>query len=124
MLRRLFVHRHDRLAAERQVLKIDRRVSAPITTKTFQSVLPGQLELTRLDLVPLSKHSRINKISQRFWMYGIISSLVSSVASLVRLRAEGRRLALSRSISSSSEKGGPEGGDESQRREEGKRLLT
>jgi peroxin-11B len=71
-----------------------------------------------------SKHSRINKISQRFWMYGIISSLVSSVASLVRLRAEGRRLALSRSISSSSEKGGPEGGDEGQRREEGKRLLT
>lgn len=65
----------------------------------------------------LSKFARINTISQRFWFSGIVLSLISSSASMIRLRAEGRRLALSRTA----EKGGPD--DQEARRAQGRAML-
>lgn len=65
-----------------------------------------------------SRFAKISKVSQRFWLSGICFSLLSSVSALARLRAEGRRLALSRSVEGydlgvgSSEKGGPQAEDE------------
>ncbi|GHJ83635.1 hypothetical protein NliqN6_0037 [Naganishia liquefaciens] len=63
------------------------------------------------------KFARISTISQRFWLGGILLSLLSSSASMFRLRTEGRRLALSRTA----EKSGPE--DQEARRAEGRALL-
>ncbi len=64
--------------------------------------------------------ARINKISQRFWVSGISLSLISSISSLIRLRAEGRRLALSHGAAG--EKEGPAGTDV-ERRETGRAML-
>ncbi|KAJ9098980.1 hypothetical protein QFC20_005798 [Naganishia adeliensis] len=41
--------------------------------------------------IQADKFARINTISQRFWFSGIVLSLISSSASMIRLRAEGRR---------------------------------
>ncbi|KAJ9094956.1 hypothetical protein QFC21_005748 [Naganishia friedmannii] len=75
------------------------------------------LQSVRFLRIQADKFARINTISQRFWLSGIVLSLVSSSASMVRLRAEGRRLALTRSA----EKGGPD--DQEVRKAEGRALL-
>lgn len=73
-----------------------------------------------------SKYTRINRISQRFWFSGICFSLISSVSALVRLRAQGRRLALSRSVNSTSNTlsdAEKNTGSEADRRAQGQAML-
>lgn len=112
---------HGRLVAKCQILEAARRVSQPachchsIDWFSTQCVVSSHRRKH-------SKFQRLSKLSQTFWMYGILSSLVSSTAGLVRLRAEGRRLALNRSITSD-EKGPEAVTSDNERKEQGRKLL-
>lgn len=74
-----------------------------------------------------STTQRYVRIMYKFWLAGIVCSLVSSSASLVRLRADSRRFALSSQVAKEEEKDGRSGEEAarqmSERRERGKALL-
>jgi hypothetical protein len=117
LLRWLSLDRHDRLASKRQIPPPPIRVRKETPSRllplppAFLSRLPD-LALTHRPFLfsfffhtspsapeptthaTTSQMSRINKLSQRFWLSGVSLSLVSSIAALVQLRAEGRRLRL------------------------------
>ncbi|CAD6572398.1 MAG: Peroxisomal membrane protein PMP27, partial [Tremellales sp. Tagirdzhanova-0007] len=75
-----------------------------------------------------AKLKRIQDISMKFWFSGIVLSLVSSSASLVKLRADGRRFALSNEIArreTGSEKSSEDRiRDDEERRGKGRALLA
>lgn len=69
----------------------------------------------------------IQRISMRCWLFGILFSIGSTTSSLVKLRADGRRFALTRAAArkESSEKTPEEKvRDEEERREKGRALLA
>jgi len=74
-----------------QLAQIARQLSYAGYLSTDMIVWLQSVKFLRL---PSDQMGRINKISQRFWLSGISLSLVSSIAALVQLRAEGRRLRL------------------------------
>jgi peroxin-11B len=82
---------------------------------------------TRAD--PYSKLARFQKLSFQFWLFGILSSLTSTTSSLVKLRADSRRFALSTEMARREAAGeGKTGEDrtraEEERREKGRALLA
>ncbi|WWD17340.1 hypothetical protein CI109_101781 [Kwoniella shandongensis] len=84
----------------------------------------GQIGFLRYDK---EKLARFQRLTFKFWLAGIISSLISSSASLVRLRADSRRFALSAEVARREAKEGkaPEelAREEIARRERGRALL-
>ena len=82
--------------------------------------------------------AKISRISQQAWLIGILSSLLSSGASLVKLRADSRRYMLSREVArreAASPGSGSSGEaeektredrvrEEEERRERGRALLS
>ncbi|ODO08843.1 hypothetical protein L198_00576 [Cryptococcus wingfieldii CBS 7118] len=52
------------------------------------------------------KTDRIQRLMYKFWFAGVLSSLISSIASLLRLRADSRRFALSTEVAKREEKEG------------------
>ncbi|ODO08094.1 hypothetical protein I350_03677 [Cryptococcus amylolentus CBS 6273] len=74
------------------------------------------------------KTDRIQRLMYKFWFAGVLSSLVSSIASLLRLRADSRRFALSTEVAKREEKEGKDleaaSKDASDRRERGRALLA
>lgn len=80
-------------------------------------------------LIPLYRRlARIQRLSQKAWLFGILSSLVSSSASLVKLRADSRRYMLSREVARKDAASGEKSKedrvkDEEERRERGRALL-
>ncbi|ORY34047.1 peroxisomal biogenesis factor 11 [Naematelia encephala] len=91
-----------------------------LTTDTL--VWLGSIRFLRYDK---QKISRVQNISMRFWLAGLFLSLVSSSASLVKLRADSRRFALSLEMARREEKT-PEDRvrEEEDRREKGRGLLA
>ncbi|KAL7421791.1 Peroxisomal membrane protein PMP27 [Cryptotrichosporon argae] len=74
-----------------------------------------------------NKLERLNRVSMKFWLFGIALSLVSSSASMVKLRADSRRFALSAEVArrEGREKGPEEAAAaEGERRERGRALLA
>jgi peroxin-11B len=89
--------------------------------------LPFQKTTTRIELTSNSKFARVNRISSKAWIIGIILSLVSSSASLVNLRAQSRRFALQAEVSRrEGREKGPEAAeaDAAERRKQGRALLV
>lgn len=80
--------------------------------------------------MPCSKMARLQRLTFQFWLFGILSSLVSGTASMVKLRADSRRFMLSAEMArreaytGGSEKS-PEvrAREEEERREKGRGLL-
>ncbi|WVQ72567.1 hypothetical protein IAR50_002125 [Cryptococcus sp. DSM 104548] len=74
------------------------------------------------------KTDRIQRLMYKFWFAGVLSSLISSIASLVRLRADSRRFALSTEVAKREDKEGKDSEtaakDASERRERGRALLA
>ncbi|KAL0250572.1 hypothetical protein I308_102754 [Cryptococcus tetragattii IND107] len=84
----------------------------------------AQIRFLKFDKTTTQRYVRI---MYKFWLAGIVCSLVSSSASLVRLRADSRRFALSSQVAKEEEKDGRSGEEAarqmSERRERGKALL-
>nr|XP_018263134.1 uncharacterized protein I303_04626 [Kwoniella dejecticola CBS 10117]OBR85292.1 hypothetical protein I303_04626 [Kwoniella dejecticola CBS 10117] len=84
----------------------------------------GQVRFLKLDKVQLE---RFQRLTFKFWLSGIIFSLISSSASMVKLRADSKRFRLSAEVSrrESSEKGPDERSrEEGERRERGRAMLA
>ncbi|ORX36698.1 peroxisomal biogenesis factor 11 [Kockovaella imperatae] len=86
----------------------------------------GGIQFLRYDK---EKIARLQRISYKCWLTGIFLSLVSTVASLAKLRADGKRFALSNKIArreaATSEKTPEEKArDEEERRQKGRALLA
>ncbi|WVQ99336.1 hypothetical protein IAU59_006469 [Kwoniella sp. CBS 9459] len=85
----------------------------------------GQIRFLKLDKEQLA---RFQRLTFKCWLAGIICSLISSSSSLVKLRADSRRFALSADIArrESKEGKGPDqvAREESERRERGRALLA
>ncbi|KAI9639839.1 peroxisomal biogenesis factor 11 [Dioszegia hungarica] len=87
--------------------------------------------LTQVGTLRLDKErlARISRISQKAWLFGILSSLVSSGSSLVKLRGDSRRYMLSRevarreAVADGEKQGGDRVSEEEDRREKGRALL-
>ncbi|WRT66301.1 uncharacterized protein IL334_003255 [Kwoniella shivajii] len=84
----------------------------------------GQIRFLKLDKVQLD---RFQRLTFKFWLSGIICSLISSSASIVKLRADSRRFALNADIAKreSGEKGPDDRArEDAERRERGRALLA
>lgn len=91
----------------------------PISTLSFQ-VSEGMILINR-------RLAAVQRISMRCWLIGIILSIGSSSASLVKLRADGRRFALTQAAArkENTEKSPEEKvRAEEERREKGRALLA
>lgn len=75
-----------------------------------------------------STTQRYVRLMYKFWFAGIVCSLVSSSASLVRLRADSRRFALSSQVAKEEEREGKSSEEAArqmaERRERGRALLA
>ncbi|GMK54958.1 hypothetical protein CspeluHIS016_0200140 [Cutaneotrichosporon spelunceum] len=69
------------------------------------------------------KMARISRISQKAWFFGIVFSLISSVAGLVNLRAQSRRYALQADVVPTGDEKDP-AAFEVERRKQGRALLA
>nr|XP_019010901.1 uncharacterized protein I206_04205 [Kwoniella pini CBS 10737]OCF49682.1 hypothetical protein I206_04205 [Kwoniella pini CBS 10737] len=84
----------------------------------------GQVRFLKLDKFQLE---RFQRLTFKFWLSGIVFSLISSSASMVKLRADSKRFRLSTEVSrrESSEKGPDERArEESEHRERGRAMLA
>ncbi|WWD02910.1 hypothetical protein V865_000952 [Kwoniella europaea PYCC6329] len=107
-----------------QLAQIGRQVGYAGFFTNDMIVWLGQVRFLKLDKVQLE---RFQRLTFKFWLSGIVFSLISSSASIVKLRGDSRRFALNAEISrrESSEKGPDEKmREESERRERGRALLA
>ncbi|WWC89385.1 uncharacterized protein L201_004308 [Kwoniella dendrophila CBS 6074] len=84
----------------------------------------GQIRFLKLDKFQLQRYQRL---AFKFWLSGIILSLISSSASIMKLRADSKRFSISNEVArrESGEKGPDERlREESERRERGRALLN
>lgn len=85
----------------------------------------AQVRFLKFDKVTTQRYVRL---MYKFWFAGIVCSLVSSSASLVRLRADSRRFALSSQVAKEEEREGKSSEEAArqmaERRERGRALLA
>ncbi|KAK4687863.1 hypothetical protein P7C73_g2258, partial [Tremellales sp. Uapishka_1] len=102
-----------------QVTQLGRQLAYAGFLGTDMLVWLNSVRFLRYDKDRLAKLSRL---SNKLWISGIFLSLISTTSSLIKLRSDSRRFALSAQIARREGEKRPE--DEAERRERGRALLS